>query len=907
MATEAEGLAGVDSSSVVLIGCHEYATLEPLPAVRNNLRGLARTLTDPEVWGVWEERVTVLPQPGTDAEVLDAVREAAAVAEDTLLVYYAGHGLLDPEDGALHLALPGSRLEDSYVATALRYDLVRRVFLNNPASRKVLLLDCCYSGRAVTGDMGPGGSTATLAPLLPQIDVAGTCVITSTSKNVAALAPPGERYTAFTGELLHTLERGVPGVGELLDMRTIYEHVWAGLRAKSRPLPERSSRNTADRICIARNRAAAAPGTVTASGEPGAAGEPLPLSTPLELPPPPPPPQPSPLPPAEDVVLAADGPNWTRTPSRWNSLSAHAPGVLLDLHHLVDGLLAAADPVPVTVLSGPRGSGKTSALEHIAAHAATHKVPMAQAGRQVPSAREPRNIRQLLTAVSKPLVTGFRRPVPTFDRLNIALSAAALARMPPTRRAPSAMARELFDPGARHAQHKREFLPWFTGGIDSAASGEPLDVLVELNRRPDSQWANRLLCRAFLADLHAFHAERHKRYVVLLDNADAPVRSAFLDELTRARRNEPSAPGRLDGLIVIAASSAELGTWSRTVTVADSHDKTPLAQAGYADTWTGRSWYTVVMRGLSEAESAGVSRPTLPVRRLAGDHFGGTRLLSDYPAGTATATATLAHWFADDSSRPNKADRELHRLLLPDLAEAELHTLSLIAGLWGPDFRWSDLTSQDAESGDGELLAGARALRVRLRQRLWMREEAHPTLHPWLHTLLLRRLAADRPDPADPQDAAHDGWTWAHTAGQEIGRRRGDAIRRLYHVLALGDVHTVVRHLKARWAEDPSSVAWLGELDRIAAAPQRVIGHNSYAEPHATLNTMAEPGNRLDEPDRTLWRLVCARTLLASPLHDPARALRHVVADELRDLGRHSPRGYRDYFDEAERYERPRG
>jgi hypothetical protein len=31
------------------------------------------------------------------------------------------------------------------------------------------------------------------------------------------------------------------------------------------------------------------------------------------------------------------------------------------------------------------------------------------------------------------------------------------------------------------------------------------------------------------------------------------------------------------------------------------------------------------------------------------------------------------------------------------------------------------------------------------------------------------------------------------------------------------------------------------------------------------------------------------------------------MAGELREMGRQSPGGYRDYFDEAERYDRPRG
>ncbi|MET8689358.1 FxSxx-COOH system tetratricopeptide repeat protein [Streptomyces sp. NPDC004732] len=248
-------LCGVDTSAVVLIGCHAFEQLESLPAVKKNLTDLARLFTDPTNWGIRQDRITVLSQPSHESDVLYAVRSAANAATDTLIVYYAGHGLLDPVDQELYLSLPGSRLSDVHVESALRFEFLRRVFLSSAAEKKVLLLDCCYSGRAMAGEMGAPG----LGGILPKLEVAGTCLITACSENARALAPPGEPNTAFTGALLKALEQGVPGAGELLDMTTLYEHVLGELRARSLPLPQQRSRNTAARICIARNRAALVP------------------------------------------------------------------------------------------------------------------------------------------------------------------------------------------------------------------------------------------------------------------------------------------------------------------------------------------------------------------------------------------------------------------------------------------------------------------------------------------------------------------------------------------------------------------------------------------------------------------------------------------------------------------------
>ncbi|WP_338137789.1 caspase family protein [Streptomyces anulatus] len=94
-------LSDPERSEAVLIGVHDYTTLENLPAVAQNLEGLRAALTDPEVWGLPDTACTVISQPRSIGDVLDIVREKARRAEDTLLVYYAGHGLTDPHTDEL--------------------------------------------------------------------------------------------------------------------------------------------------------------------------------------------------------------------------------------------------------------------------------------------------------------------------------------------------------------------------------------------------------------------------------------------------------------------------------------------------------------------------------------------------------------------------------------------------------------------------------------------------------------------------------------------------------------------------------------------------------------------------------------------------------------------------------------
>ncbi|GAA0903514.1 hypothetical protein Vau01_121600 [Virgisporangium aurantiacum] len=223
-------------SRAVLIGVSAYRTLDDLPAVENNLTTLCAHLTDPTQWGLPADQCHTLHQPDSVDAVLDTLQREAPVVTDTLLVYYAGHGLVDDHDeDELYLALPHSNPVRPH-RTAIPYSWLRRELIEATGARqKVVVLDCCYSGRALHRWMS-GDGVGDLGNLL---DIHGTCVLTATARTRRALAPAGETHTAFTGELLDLLRQGVTQGPELLDLETIYRHLDHRLRSKGRPLPAR--------------------------------------------------------------------------------------------------------------------------------------------------------------------------------------------------------------------------------------------------------------------------------------------------------------------------------------------------------------------------------------------------------------------------------------------------------------------------------------------------------------------------------------------------------------------------------------------------------------------------------------------------------------------------------------------
>jgi hypothetical protein len=235
-------LPDVDASRAVLIGTADYHHLESLPTVANNLDGLAAVLRDHALWGLPAEHCSVLLNPGSADEVLEVVHRAARAATGTLLIYYAGHGLID-RSSELLLTLPGSDTERLY--RSVRYADLRREILDAVRCRdKAIILDCCYRGLV---------APPSVPRIADQAAVDGAWLLTGAATERLELAPPAEHYTPFTGELINVLDRGIGDGPELIDADTLYLRVLHALAAKRRPVPQQRSRGGL--ITLARNRA----------------------------------------------------------------------------------------------------------------------------------------------------------------------------------------------------------------------------------------------------------------------------------------------------------------------------------------------------------------------------------------------------------------------------------------------------------------------------------------------------------------------------------------------------------------------------------------------------------------------------------------------------------------------------
>lgn len=243
-------LPDASRSRALLIGTARYAEhtgLEGVPAVENNVLDFRQVLLEGQPGAFTAEHTTVLLDPRMPSELGPPLVSAARAAEDVLLVYYSGHGLIGAHQADLYLAT--SETDPGMPSlTACPLSAIREAFRDSPARIRVLILDCCFSGRAVVGGLAGGPS-----PITEQLEIAGAYTLVSSPPNEPSQFDKGSRHTVFTGELLRALRHGFPGAGfDGVTLGMLYPRLRDRLREQGRPEPQQCGTNNAANLILSR-------------------------------------------------------------------------------------------------------------------------------------------------------------------------------------------------------------------------------------------------------------------------------------------------------------------------------------------------------------------------------------------------------------------------------------------------------------------------------------------------------------------------------------------------------------------------------------------------------------------------------------------------------------------------------
>jgi len=247
-------------SRAVLIGNGTFTEHEKIPAVPapGCVAAMLDLLTS-DLCGWPRDRISLFENLPNPADLARGLVRAVREAEDVLLVYYVGHGMLTMT-GDLVLALGDTEADpEALPYTALPYASLARIMRGSTATTKLVILDCCYAETANQAVFGT--QSADLADAYP---VDGLYFIGASKRREKAGFPLYGDLTYFTEAFIETVRAGVPGSPPApeLTLAQIFSAVRARLAAGGLPEPADSGIRDARQYPFASNAALSRPASV---------------------------------------------------------------------------------------------------------------------------------------------------------------------------------------------------------------------------------------------------------------------------------------------------------------------------------------------------------------------------------------------------------------------------------------------------------------------------------------------------------------------------------------------------------------------------------------------------------------------------------------------------------------------
>jgi len=199
----------------LVIGIDDYPT-SPLRGCVNDAIAISQLL---EANGDGSPNFSVQTLTSNDADVGSAALEHA-ISElfkrgdaDTALLYFAGHGIINPETNAGYIVSSDGKKGAWGISLAEILGLANNAYPKIKSS--VIILDCCHSGYA--GEVA--GLNASAAAVI------GTGVTILTASHRDGVAEDGQRHGVFTDILLDGLTGGCSDIRGNITPASLYSHV----------------------------------------------------------------------------------------------------------------------------------------------------------------------------------------------------------------------------------------------------------------------------------------------------------------------------------------------------------------------------------------------------------------------------------------------------------------------------------------------------------------------------------------------------------------------------------------------------------------------------------------------------------------------------------------------------------
>ncbi|WP_327041306.1 hypothetical protein OG400_29360 [Micromonospora ureilytica] len=236
--------------TALLIGASTYddPDLAPLSAPLADVERFAALLRDPMI-GFFDRVEVLLNRPSH--ELLGAIEELSTGGgfDDLLLLYLSCHGVVDHQrGGALYFAASNTQ-SNRLASTSVPARYVNEQFAHATARSRVLLLDCCFSGRFAEGF----GSKSDVDPLR---DVAGGgyVVITASDSVGVAYEESRDQRSVFTDVLVEGLRTGDADCDAdgVVSTNDLFDYAAPRVRARHAQTPQYLATGVDGKVILAR-------------------------------------------------------------------------------------------------------------------------------------------------------------------------------------------------------------------------------------------------------------------------------------------------------------------------------------------------------------------------------------------------------------------------------------------------------------------------------------------------------------------------------------------------------------------------------------------------------------------------------------------------------------------------------
>jgi hypothetical protein len=209
-----------ETTLFVILGASEFplAELTPSPAFLNSANALGEYLLDSDGFGLpTENLLSLFDTTEAPSDLLGKIGDFLARSADRpeerrardLVVYYVGHGGFS-DDNEYFLAIRATRKDGKWFTSIQIKALAQTLKEHGRHLRKYLILDCCFSAAAYTAFQS-GPLPAALQKTKGEFEGLeapgrGTALLCASGPRDPAKAPPGEKFTMFSGALVELLK-----------------------------------------------------------------------------------------------------------------------------------------------------------------------------------------------------------------------------------------------------------------------------------------------------------------------------------------------------------------------------------------------------------------------------------------------------------------------------------------------------------------------------------------------------------------------------------------------------------------------------------------------------------------------------------------------------------------------------